>query len=614
MMRLRSQRFLVVLFLVAVWQLSVIMVSCLLLIASTAAALRTSAVARSPLRRGRQRHGGGGGGRWLQDNSSSLVIVITANDDSETTTMGTPVTIPVLANDSIDGDNGNGSGTQQQQQQLQIISTTDPAHGSVVINTGTSPSTITYTPTIDFVGVDTFEYTVTVATDDDNNNNGSTTTTTTTATPTATATVTITVSPGPNNKNPPTARDDTAETPFQTAVVILVLQNDNDDDGDAITVVSSTDPAHGSAVINTDSSAITYTPNPDFVGTDSFFYTITDGKNGFGVARVTVTVVPPPNSILPVVAVDDVGITTAVNTAVTIDVLDNDRGGGDGNNGPTTTATGLTILAVTRPSNGVAAINNNNNNSNNDDDPTITYTPNTDFVGMDTFSYRISNSRGDTDTAQVQVQVVAGSLATSPPPVLPPPPTAAPTAPPVATPAPTSALGLPHESCLPAFAQCQQNTATCFNELGNFDTGGWYNTLERDQPFTCDLWIQMQNDCSGGTIIGTVTGTATYDAESLNARYYFTYNITNGSLWSMASASVNAAIFQPVPVVPQQATAAAAAEVKEEYTVNPNLYSMSKQFDPMKQNTTGSIRVRCPEDKGNVNAIFYAKVCRNNKV
>ena len=405
------------------------------------------------------------------------------------------------------------------------------------------------------------------------------------------------------NSNP-IARDDNAETPFNTNVLISVLVNDNDPDPEPISVVSHTDPENGSAVINTQSpieNTITYTPNQGFVGVDSFLYTITDGRGGFGEARVTINVLPPPsssNNNQPPNARDDVGIMTAINTAVVIDALGND----DDPDGDA-----LTITAVTQPSDGTATINGSG-----DVDQTITYTPNTNFTGNDRFSYTISDgndNNGGTDTAFVEVRVVAGSFATSPPvtPTTtspPPPPTAAPTAPPppVATPAPTSALGLPQQkSCLPAFAQCRQNSATCFSELGNFETGGWYNALDRDQPIiACDLWIQMPNDCSssGGTIVGTVTGTATYDAETLNARYYFTYNMTD-TIWEIEAVHVNADIFKPVPTT-----------VSGEYNVNPDFYSISRTYDPMQQNATGAMRVRCPKDfKGYVNTIFYANVC-----
>ncbi len=88
---------------------------------------------------------------------------------------------------------------------------------------------------------------------------------------------------------PPVAQDDVATTAFGTAVTIEVLANDSDPDGDPLTVVSVTTPANGAAEINADQT-VTYTPNAGFSGTDSFGYTISDGREGTASATVTVTV------------------------------------------------------------------------------------------------------------------------------------------------------------------------------------------------------------------------------------------------------------------------------------------------------------------------------------
>jgi hypothetical protein len=71
--------------------------------------------------------------------------------------------------------------------------------------------------------------------------------------------------------------------------VIGVLSNDSDPDGDAPTLTAVTRPGHGTAVINPDKT-ITYTPKTSFLGTDTFKYTISDGKGGTATASVTVTV------------------------------------------------------------------------------------------------------------------------------------------------------------------------------------------------------------------------------------------------------------------------------------------------------------------------------------
>ena len=56
-----------------------------------------------------------------------------------------------------------------------------------------------------------------------------------------------------------------------------VLPNYSDPDGDTLTAVKVTDPSHGSLTLNADGS-FTYTPNPDYHGSDSFTYKANDGS------------------------------------------------------------------------------------------------------------------------------------------------------------------------------------------------------------------------------------------------------------------------------------------------------------------------------------------------
>ena len=87
----------------------------------------------------------------------------------------------------------------------------------------------------------------------------------------------------------PVAVADTAATNESANVVVAVLLNDSDADADTLAVIGVTTPGHGTATINAGTS-VTYTPAPDFVGVDSFDYTISDGHGGTATATVTVTV------------------------------------------------------------------------------------------------------------------------------------------------------------------------------------------------------------------------------------------------------------------------------------------------------------------------------------
>jgi hypothetical protein len=90
--------------------------------------------------------------------------------------------------------------------------------------------------------------------------------------------------------DPPVANNDSASTRRNTPVVIAVLANDSDPNGDPLTVTAiSQGPFNGSAVINADNT-VTFTPTTGFMGTGGFGYTISDGHGGTASANVVVTV------------------------------------------------------------------------------------------------------------------------------------------------------------------------------------------------------------------------------------------------------------------------------------------------------------------------------------
>ena len=92
---------------------------------------------------------------------------------------------------------------------------------------------------------------------------------------------------GGANDAPVAVDDPGASTSEDVAVTVDVLANDSDVDGDGLSVDSVTQPSNGSVVNN--GADVTYTPDADFNGTDSFTYTVTDGSLT-DTATVTVTV------------------------------------------------------------------------------------------------------------------------------------------------------------------------------------------------------------------------------------------------------------------------------------------------------------------------------------
>jgi subtilisin family serine protease len=72
---------------------------------------------------------------------------------------------------------------------------------------------------------------------------------------------------------PPKAENDFAVTPQRTAVTISVLANDTDPDGDQLTITSVGAALHGT-VTNNGNGTLTYLPETNFKGIDTFVYTI----------------------------------------------------------------------------------------------------------------------------------------------------------------------------------------------------------------------------------------------------------------------------------------------------------------------------------------------------
>ncbi|MEP0545293.1 MAG: Ig-like domain-containing protein [Rhodothermales bacterium] len=185
----------------------------------------------------------------------------------------------------------------------------------------------------------------------------------------------------PDGNNPPIANADTASTPAGVPVLIDVLANDTDPDGDALLLAGVRPPANGTAEVADD--AVRYTPSAGFAGTDSFTYTVSDGNGGADTDTVTVTVIPAPN--VPPVAVDDAAA-VAVNGTVLIDVLANDSDE-DGD--------ALVLEGVEPPVNGTGEVA----------DGEVRYTPNSGFEGTDSFTYAVGDGNGGFDVATVTVVV-----------------------------------------------------------------------------------------------------------------------------------------------------------------------------------------------------------------
>jgi hypothetical protein len=283
----------------------------------------------------------------------------TANDNSVTTQEDTLASITLTGCD-LDGD------------ALSYSVVKSPSHG---ILSGTGPNLI-YTPNENFNGSDSFLFNVNDGTVDS-----------------ATATVSIhlkSVNDPPTasyvgaqvQMNPPVAEDDSVTTEEDTPVSITLKGSDPEEDALSYTIVEF--PSHGS--LSGTAPDVNYTPNPNFHGTDSFTFKVSDETADSDAATVSITV----TSVNDTPSAKDDSARTQEDTPIeAIDVLMNDTDTDDDQ---------LTTSAVTQGTNGSVAINADN---------TLSYTPKANYCGTDSFTYTVSDGKGGTDTATVNVMVKA---------------------------------------------------------------------------------------------------------------------------------------------------------------------------------------------------------------
>ncbi|MBV1882025.1 MAG: tandem-95 repeat protein, partial [Pseudomonadales bacterium] len=192
--------------------------------------------------------------------------------------------------------------------------------------------------------------------------------------------ITVNVGAGGGSNVDPDALDDNGITNEDAILIIDVLSNDNDTDGDSVSVASVGSASNGVVVNN--GTDVSYIPNANFNGVDSFTYSITDGNGGSDTANVSISILPVNDGPS---ASDDL-VNTSEDIAVTVNVLANDFDL-DGDT--------LTVSSVTQGANGSAIISGND----------VTYTPNTNFNGADSFTYSVSDGNGGNASATVLVTV-----------------------------------------------------------------------------------------------------------------------------------------------------------------------------------------------------------------
>lgn len=176
----------------------------------------------------------------------------------------------------------------------------------------------------------------------------------------------------------PTADDDALVTAEDQGIQGHV--SGHDPNGDTLTYILVTPPAHGTLVFNADGT-FTYTPEADYHGTDSFTFKANDGANDSNVAMVGITV----NPVNDVPLAEDGSLTLVEDSSVQSQVAASDVDGDT-----------LGYVLVSGPQHGTLAFNT---------DGTFTYTPDADYHGTDSFTYKANDGSADSNTAAVAINV-----------------------------------------------------------------------------------------------------------------------------------------------------------------------------------------------------------------
>lgn len=249
-----------------------------------------------------------------------------------------------------------------------VFSASTPNNGTV---TQSISGSFTYTPNADFVGSDSFNISV-------SDGKG--------GTDIVAVNVTITAAP---NEAPVFSDgiDGAREAATDENQDVVIQLNATDPDGDTITY-SFTQAGSGTvSFLEGSTNQLVYTPNPNFVGTDTFTVTADDGNGG--TATQTINMRVDIINTAPVAGDDTFSVDEDVTTE--LDVLANDS---DSDN----TLDGTSVTLLNGVSNGTLSYNG---------DGTFDYTPNAEFSGSDSFTYTLTDPNGASDTATVSITVEA---------------------------------------------------------------------------------------------------------------------------------------------------------------------------------------------------------------
>jgi len=366
------------------------------------------------------------GGETTTTTTTTTTINTRAMNDQFYVMEDTEQVLDVLTNDEIifttSRSSSSDGDSSERDIDLVIVNYTFPLNGNLqLVPTGNSVNdkpVFVYKPLNNFHGVDFFEYTIDIT------NATRKTTTSTTSTTRSKAIVAIVVTP---TNDIPIAVNDTYLTTEDSVLQMNVLGNDVDVDSSssALVIVNYTNPKHGTlmGISSTSSSSsinrrqdrdsiitsLSYIPDKDYYGMDSFQYRISDGEGSVSENYATVTIMvempyreEDQDEVHDMTAVDDhyvtlvnkplIIVSSSEESESTTGILENDV---------CTSDSSLIITEYTHPSNGVLTLNVTSGE--------FMYTPNFWFDGVDAFEYTIGSSdeavSSSSSTAVVYIEV-----------------------------------------------------------------------------------------------------------------------------------------------------------------------------------------------------------------
>jgi len=321
-------------------------------------------------------------------NPKTVDDMITVSTAAPTPTTATSQTVQEDGSTTI-----SLTATDPNGQAVTFAITTDPTNGTATL----SGTDITYTPNANFYGTDSFDYTA---------SNGNYTS----------EPVTITITVGAVDDGDHTTNDISATTDEDTPVTLTL--DATEVDGDSYSFAIRTQPTNGT-LGTISNNQVTYTPNDNWNGEDTFTFEATDDKtfNRRNIATATITVnavndAPVANDVTASMDENKIKLETNSFSIVTSQINDDNlsiiKKNSSINESPafnrffniTLDASDidgddLTYTLQSTPSNGTASLNGK----------ILTYTPTQDYYGDDSLTYKVNDGELDSNTASINITI-----------------------------------------------------------------------------------------------------------------------------------------------------------------------------------------------------------------